>query len=176
MKLIKTKFINGPKILKTKIFSDNRGFLKETFQNKVINKKFPFDIMSFSKQNVLRGLHIQTVNSQAKLITVTYGKIFDVAVDLRKNSKTFGKYFSIVISHNDEFSFYIPEGFAHGFVCLSKTCTVNYKCSNYRHAKSERTISWDDKDLDIKWPIKKPILSVKDKNGLSLIDYENEHM
>tara|TARA_A100001234_G_scaffold13130_1_gene10655 strand:+ start:260 stop:790 length:531 start_codon:yes stop_codon:yes gene_type:complete len=176
MKLIKTKFINGPKILKTKIFNDNRGFLKETFQNKVINKKFPFDIMSFSKKNVLRGLHLQTVNSQAKLITVTYGKIFDVAVDLRKNSKTFGKYVSIVISHNDSFSFYIPEGFAHGFVCLSKTCTVNYKCSNYRHAKSERTISWDDKDLDIKWPIKKPILSVKDKNGLSLIDYENEHM
>jgi len=176
MKLIKTKFINGPKILKTKIFNDNRGFLKETFQNKVINKKFPFDIMSFSKKNVLRGLHLQIVNSQAKLITVTYGKIFDVAVDLRKNSKTFGKYVSIVISHNDSFSFYIPEGFAHGFVCLSKTCTVNYKCSNYRHAKSERTISWDDKDLDIKWPIKKPILSVKDKNGLSLIDYENEHM
>ena len=176
MKLIKTKFINGPKVLKTKIFNDNRGFLKETFQNKVINKKFPFDIMSFSKKNVLRGLHIQTVNSQAKLITVTYGKIFDVAVDLRKNSKTFGKYVSIVISHNDEFSFYIPEGFAHGFVCLSKTCTVNYKCSNYRHTKSERTISWDDKNINIKWPIKKPILSVKDKNGLSLIDYENEHM
>ena len=176
MKLIKTKFINGPKVLKTKIFNDNRGFLKETFQNKVINKKFPFDIMSFSKKNVLRGLHLQTVNSQAKLITVTYGKIFDVAVDLRKNSKTFGKYVSIVISHNDSFSFYIPEGFAHGFVCLSKTCTVNYKCSNYRHAKSERTISWDDKNINIKWPIKKPILSVKDKNGLSLIDYENEHI
>ena len=176
MKLIKTKFINGPKILKTKIFSDNRGFLKETFQNNVINRKFPFDIMSFSKKNVLRGLHLQTVNSQAKLITVTYGKIFDVAVDLRKNSKTFGKYVSIVLSHNASFSFYIPEGFAHGFVCLSKTCTVNYKCSNYRHAKSERTISWDDKNINIKWPIKKPILSVKDKNGLSLIDYENEHM
>jgi len=176
MKLIKTKFINGPKVLKTKIFNDNRGFLKETFQNKVINKKFPFDIMSFSKKNVLRGLHLQTVNSQAKLITVTYGKIFDVAVDLRKNSKTFGKYVSIIISHNDEFSFYIPEGFAHGFVCLSKTCTVNYKCSNYRHPKSERTISWDDKNINIKWPIKKPILSVKDKNGLSLIDYKNEHM
>ena len=176
MKLIKTKFINGPKVLKTKIFNDNRGFLKETFQNKVINKKFPFDIMSFSKKNVLRGLHLQTVNSQAKLITVTYGKIFDVAVDLRKNSKTFGKYVSIVISHNDSFSFYIPEGFAHGFVCLSKTCTVNYKCSNYRHPKSERTISWNDKNINIKWPIKKPILSVKDKNGMSLIDYENEQL
>ena len=176
MKLIKTKFINGPKILKTKIFKDNRGFLKETFQNKVINKKFPFDIMSVSKKNVLRGLHLQTVNSQAKLITVTYGKIFDVAVDLRKNSKSYGKYVSIVITHNDPFSFYIPEGFAHGFVCLSKTCTVNYKCSNYRQFKSERTISWNDKDLNIKWPIKKPILSEKDKNGMSLIDYKNEQL
>ena len=176
MKLIKTKFKNGPKILKTKIFDDNRGFLKETFQNKFIKKEFPFDIMSYSKKNVLRGLHIQTVNSQAKLITVTYGKIFDVAVDLRKNSKTFGKYVSIVISHNDAFSFYIPEGFAHGFVCLSKTCTVNYKCSNYRHSKSERTISWNDKNINIKWPIKKPILSVKDKNGMSLIDYKNEQL
>ena len=176
MKLIKTKFINGPKVLKTKIFNDNRGFLKETFQNKVINKKFPFDIMSFSKKNVLRGLHVQTVNSQAKLITVTYGKIFDVAVDLRKNSKTYGKYVSIVITHNDSFSFYIPEGFAHGFVCLSKTCTVNYKCSNYRHSKSERTISWNDKNINIKWPIKKPILSEKDKNGMSLIDYKNEQL
>jgi dTDP-4-dehydrorhamnose 3,5-epimerase len=172
MKLIKTKFASGPKILKTKIFKDRRGFLKETFQYKIIKNKFPFDIMSFSKKNVLRGLHLQLVNSQAKLITVTHGKIFDVAVDLRKNSKTFGKHLSIIISHNDDFSFYIPEGFAHGFVCLSKTCTINYKCSNYRHSKSERTISWNDKNLKIKWPIKKPILSDKDKNGLSLSEFK----
>jgi len=119
MKLIKTKFTDGPKILKTNIFRDNRGFLKETFQNKIFKDKFPFDIMSFSKKNVLRGLHLQTVNSQAKLITVTYGKIFDVAVDLRKNSKTFSQHVSLTISHDDDFSFYIPEGFAHGFVCLS---------------------------------------------------------
>ena len=172
MKLIKTKFTNGPKILKTKIFYDKRGFLKETYQNKVINKKFPFDIMSFSKNNVLRGLHLQTENSQAKLITVTHGKIFDVAVDLRKNSKTFGEHVSIIISYDDEFSFYIPEGFAHGFICLSKTCTVNYKCSNYRNSKSERTILWNDQTLKIKWPVKKPILSYKDKNGLSLTEFK----
>ena len=176
MKLIKTKFTNGPKILKTKIFKDSRGFLKETFQNKIIKKNFPFDIMSFSKKNVLRGLHIQTHKSQAKLITVTHGKIFDVAVDLRKNSKSFGKHVSVTISHDDEFSFFIPEGFAHGFLCLSETCTVNYKCTNYRHAKSEKTISWDDENLNIKWPVKKPILSVKDKNGLSLFEFQNEHL
>jgi len=176
MKLIKTKIINGPKILKTKIFKDRRGFLKETFQNKVIKKNFPFDIMSFSKKNVLRGLHIQTHKSQAKLITVTHGKIFDVAVDLRKNSKFFGKHVSITISQDDEFSFFIPEGFAHGLLCLSESCTVNYKCSNYRHAKSEKTISWDDENLNIKWPVKKPILSEKDKNGLSLFEFKNEHI
>ena len=176
MKLIKTKFTDGPKILKTNIFRDNRGFLKETFQNKILKDKFPFDIMSFSKKNVLRGLHLQTVNSQAKLITVTYGKIFDVAVDLRKNSKTFSQYVSLTISHDDDFSFYIPEGFAHGFVCLSDKCTVNYKCSNYRHSKSERTIFWDDKRLNIKWPIKKPILSEKDKKGLKLTEFEKKYL
>ena len=176
MKLIKTKFTDGPKILKTNIFRDNRGFLKETFQNKIFKDKFPFDIMSFSKKNVLRGLHLQTVNSQAKLITVTYGKIFDVAVDLRKNSKTFSQHVSLTISHDDDFSFYIPEGFAHGFVCLSDKCTVNYKCSNYRHSKSERTIFWDDKRLNIKWPIKKPILSEKDKKGLKLTEFEKKYL
>jgi dTDP-4-dehydrorhamnose 3,5-epimerase len=87
---------------------------------------------------------------------------------LRKNSKNFGKYIGVIISDKSDFSFYIPEGFAHGFMCLSKTCTVNYKCSKYRDAKSEKTLNWNDKKVDIKWPRKKPILSDKDKNGLSL--------
>ena len=112
-----------------------------------------------------RGLHFQSKYSQAKLITVTHGKILDVAVDLRKKSKTFGKYFSIQISQNDDFSFFIPENFAHGFLCLSNTCTVNYKCSNYRNSKYEKTLAWNDKSINIKWPIKKPILSEKDKNN-----------
>ena len=169
MKLINTKIKNGPKIIKTNIYRDKRGFLKEVFQKKILkNKDFPFDIMSSSKKNVLRGLHIQLKKSQAKIITVTHGKIFDVAVDLRKNSKTFGKYVSIVISKKDDYSFYIPEGFAHGFLCLSDTCTVNYKCSNYRDNNSERTLAWNDKNLKINWPSKKPILSDKDKNGKPL--------
>ena len=160
--------IKGLKIIKSKIYRDNRGFLREVYKDKLLNDSFLFDVMSYSKKNVLRGLHIQTQKSQAKIITVTHGKILDVVVDLRKNSKTFGKYFSIVISQNSEFSFYIPKGFAHGFLCLSKECTVNYRCSQYRHKKSETTLSWDDKDVDFKWPIKKPILSTKDKNGKSL--------
>ena len=172
MKLIKTK-IPGPLIIKTKIYNDKRGFLKETFRNNLFkNIKFPFDIMSSSKKKVLRGLHIQTDKSQAKIITVTHGKIFDVAVDLRKNSKTFGKYVSLIISENSDFSFYVPKGFAHGFLCLSKKCTVNYKCSEYRHIKSEKTLSWNDPKINIKWPIPKPILSKKDKDGLNLLYFK----
>ena len=168
MKLIKTK-IPGPLLIKSNIYKDSRGYLRETFKKNLFNKiKFPFDVMSFSKKNVLRGLHIQTNKSQAKIITVTHGKIFDVAVDLRKNSKNFGKYVSVVISDKSDFSFFIPPGFAHGFMCLSKICTVNYKCSNYRDANSERTLNWNDKTVKIKWPQKKPILSDKDKNGLKL--------
>ena len=168
MKLINTK-IPGPLIIKTKIYNDKRGFLKETFRNNLFkNIKFPFDIMSSSKKKVLRGLHIQADKSQAKIITVTHGKIFDVAVDLRKNSKTFGKYVSLIISENSDFSFYVPKGFAHGFLCLSKKCTVNYKCSEYRHSKYEKTLSWNDPKINIKWPILNPILSEKDKEGLNL--------
>ena len=168
MKLLKTK-LPGPLIIKSKIYNDKRGFVKETFRNTFFKKTtFPFDLMSFSKKNVLRGLHIQTRSSQSKIITVTQGKIFDVAVDLRKKSKNFGKFVSLVISEKDDFSFFIPNGFAHGFVCLSNTCTINYKCSKYRDQHSEKTLNWNDPNLKIKWPVKKPILSKKDKNGLDL--------
>ena len=174
MELLNTE-INGPKIIKSKIFKDSRGFLKEVYKKKIIPKiDFPFDVMSYSKKNVLRGLHIQVKKSQAKIITVTQGKILDIAVDLRKNSKTFGKYVFIEISYKSDFSFYIPEGFAHGFLCLSNECTVNYKCSQYRNELSEKTLAWDDKDVNINWPVKKPILSNKDKNlGLCLKDFLN---
>ena len=167
MKIANLK-IKGPKLIKTNIYNDNRGFLKEVYQNRLLEKSFVFSLMSFSKKNVLRGLHIQTTKPQAKIITVTHGKILDVAVDLRKNSKTFGKYLSLIISQKSDFSFYIPEGFAHGFLCLSKDCVVNYLCSNYRHEKSEKTLSWNDKEVKINWQIIKPILSDKDKKGKKL--------
>ena len=171
--IIKSTKFKDLKIIVSKIHNDKRGHFREIFKKKYFkHNKFVFTCVSSSKKNVLRGLHLQTSNSQAKLITVTHGKIFDVAVDLRKNSKSFGKHVSITISHDDNFSFYVPEGFAHGFLCLSKTCTVNYKCSNYRHPKSEKTISWNDKNLKINWPIKKPVLSDKDKNGLSLNEFK----
>lgn len=167
MKLINTK-IKGLKLIKSQIYNDKRGYLRETFINKLIKKNFVFDVMSFSKKGVLRGLHMQRIKPQAKIITVTHGKILDVVVDLRKKSKSFGKYFSIIISDKSDFSFYIPEGFAHGFLCISKKCTVNYKCSEYRNQKTETTLQWNDESVAIKWPIKKPLLSKKDKNGKSL--------
>lgn len=170
MKLIKTK-LKDLLIIKTKIFKDNRGFFKEVEKNKILKKKFIFDCFSFSKKNTLRGLHLQKRKEQAKIITVTQGKILDVVVDLRKNSETFGKHFAINMSQKSDFSLYIPKGFAHGFICLSKSCVVYYKCTNYRDKKSEVTIKWNDRDLKIKWPINKPILSKKDKKGIPLSEY-----
>ena len=106
------------------------------------------------------------------MITIVRGKILDVAVDLRKNSKTFGKTFLIEMSEDSDFSLFIPRGFAHGFLCKSKKCTVYYKCDNYRNKNSEKTIQWNDKNLKIKWKIKKPILSKKDKLGLTINEFK----
>jgi len=166
MKIVKTK-IKDLLILKNKIYSDKRGFFREVFKEKNLNIKFIFDCFSYSKKNTLRGMHIQLKKSQAKMITVVNGKILDVVVDLRKNSKTFGNSFSIVISDKSDFSLFIPAGFAHGFLCLSNKCSVYYRCNNYQNKNSERTLLWNDKNINIKWPVKKPILSEKDKNGFS---------
>ena len=172
MKIIKTKF-SGLLILKTKVYKDKRGYFKEVEKKKILKKNFIFDCFSFSKKNTLRGLHLQLKKPQAKIITVVYGKILDVVVDLRKNSKTFGKHFKIKMSYDSNFSLYIPEGFAHGFICLTKKCSVYYKCTNYRNKNSEVTIKWDDNDLKIKWPIKNPILSAKDKLGIPFSEISN---
>ena len=171
MKIIKTE-IEDLVLLKTSIYRDKRGFFKEVEKKKVLKKKFIFDCFSYSKKNTLRGMHFQKKKSQAKIITVVQGKILDVVIDLRKNSKTYGKYFSIEISQDSDFSLFIPENFAHGFLCLSKVCAVYYKCTKYRDENSETTIKWNDKKINIKWPIKKPILSDKDKNGINFVDFK----
>ena len=139
MKIVKTK-LKDLLLLKTTIYNDKRGFFKEIFREEVLKKKFKFICLSSSKKNILRGLHLQLKKSQAKLITVAQGKILDVVVDFRRNSKNFGKTFSVEISDKSNFSLYIPEGFAHGFLCLSKKCVVYYKCSNYRNKGSEKTL------------------------------------
>ena len=162
MKIIKTKF-KDLLIIKSKIFYDNRGYFREISLEKLIKKRLIFTILSKSKKNVLRGMHLQRKNSQGKYISVLKGEIFDVAVDCRKNSKTFGKHFKITLNDKKNVSIYIPPGFAHGFVGLKKENIVLYSCTNYRNKKSEIGITWDDPDLNINWPIKKPTLSSKDK-------------
>ena len=163
-------------LIKNKSFKDNRGYFKELIRENAINKKFPFLVMSFSKKNVIRGLHIQTINSQGKFISVLKGKIFDVVIDLRKNSKTFGKVYKCILSEKNNTSIYIPPGFAHGFQALENENYIVYSCTKYRNKKSETTIKFDDKDLNIKWPSKKFIISDKDKKGISLPEFKKKHL
>jgi len=171
--IIKTKF-DGLILVKNKKFNDSRGYFKELIVEKNLKVKFPFHVMSFSNKNIIRGLHIQTKNPQGKFVTVIKGKIFDVTVDLRKKSKTYGKYFTKILSAKNSLSIYIPPGFAHGFCALDKENFVVYSCTQYRNAKSEIGIKYNDQDLNIKWPIKKPILSIKDKKNYSLKEFYNK--
>ncbi len=167
MKIKKTKF-KGLLILNGIKHEDKRGYLRELVLEKLINKKFKFQILSLSKKNVLRGLHFQIRKPQGKLISVIKGEIFDVAVDIRKNSKTFGKHFSIRLSDKNCTSVYIPPGFAHGFLTLKKENIICYSLTEYRSPKDERSLKYNDPKLKIKWPIKKPNISVKDKNANNL--------
>ena len=168
--IIKTNF-KDLFIVKNKSFKDKRGYFKELARENKINKKFPFHVMSYSKKNVIRGLHIQTKDSQGKFISVIKGRIFDVAVDLRRNSKTFGKIYTCILSEKNSKSIFIPPGFAHGFQALEKENYIIYSCTKYRNEKSETTINFNDKNLKIKWPNKRPIVSKKDKNAISFLDF-----
>ena len=170
MKISKTKF-KDLLVFKSKNFYDNRGYFREVLIEKLIKKRFKFIVVSKSKRNVLRGLHMQTKFQQGKFISVVKGKILDVAVDCRKKSKTFGKHFKIIISENNSKSIYVPPGFIHGFLGLDKENIVVYSCTEYRHKNSEIGVLWNDKNLKIRWNIKKPILSKKDKNNFSLKQY-----
>ena len=128
-------------------------------------------VVSKSKKNVIRGLHFQSKKTQDKFISVVKGRILDVVVDLRKKSKTFGKHYKIILSEKKARYLFVPKGFAHGFLALDKENIVLYSCSNYRSPKYERIIKWNDKDLKIKWGIKKPILSQRDQNAQSFADF-----
>ena len=173
MKKIKTKF-KDLYVFQGKTYYDNRGFLGEGFRTKLLKQKLIFAIFSKSKKNVLRGLHLQTIKPQAKFMSVLKGKILDVAVDLRKSSKTYKKHFKIILSQKNSKSLLIPKGFAHGFLCLDKENIVLYGCTNYRNKLSEKSIIWNDKELKINWGIKNPILSKKDKNAKSLATFLNK--
>ena len=176
MKILTTP-LKDLRIIKGKNFYDNRGYFREIFKSKLVkNKNFIFWGMSKSKKNVVRGLHIQRKIQQALFVSVIKGKIFDVVVDLRKNSKTFGKYMYNTLSGMNSTSLYVPSGFAHGFCGLENENIVLYGISNYRSKKNEVGILWNDKILKIKWPVKKPIISKKDKNNITFEKFNNLYL
>jgi len=164
---IKPTPLEGMLILEPRIFEDERGYFMEThhnqrFQSADIDCTFVQDNLSFSKKNVLRGLHFQKTKPQAKLIQAVSGGIFDVGVDLRKGSPTFGKWFGAVLSEENKRQFFVPEGFAHGYCVLSQSAHVAYKCSDFYDPQDEGGLHWSDPDIAIDWPLKDPIISAKD--------------
>ena len=171
MQIKKTKF-KGLLIVSNKIYRDSRGYFKEDFKSAFFKgSNFIFSCTSKSKKNVLRGLHMQTKKKQGKFISVLKGSILDVVVDLRKNSKTFGKHFKIELTENNGKSIFIPPGFAHGFLAKERENIIHYYNTNYRSSKHEIGIRWNDPTLKIKWPIKKPVLSKKDKKNLTFKEF-----
>ena len=169
---IKTTIIKGVYIIKPKIFKDERGEFFESFNEQIFKKKidskinFVQDNQSISFKGVLRGLHFQKPpHDQAKLVNVVKGSVLDVVVDLRKESKTFGKYIAEELNEYNNHQLYIPKGMAHGFLTLEDNTIFSYKCSGFYNKESEDSILWNDKSLNIKWPNSNPILSEKDGNA-----------
>lgn len=176
MKVVKTE-IEGLLILEPRVFGDARGFFMETwneaaFADAGLDLTFVQDNHSRSQKGVLRGLHFQNPGPQGKLVRVTNGAVFDVAVDLRKHSSTFGKWVGVELSAENKRMFWVPEGFAHGFLTLSDDTDFLYKCTSPYAPQSEHTLAWDDPAVGIDWPIDAldPIISDKDAKGLALAD------
>ena len=166
-------------VIKPTVFEDNRGFFMETYSKRDfeeigINSEFVQDNHSKSTKGVLRGLHFQKEYPQSKLVRVVKGEVYDVAVDLRKDSKTYGKYYGVVLSEENKLQFFIPKGFAHGFLVLSEEAEFVYKCDDFYHPGDEGGVIWNDEKIGIKWPLEKVggeqnlIQSEKDKNWPNL--------
>lgn len=171
MKVIPTE-IPDVLIIEPQVYGDDRGFFLESFNQKDfrekagVNTTFVQDNHSMSLKNVLRGLHYQIRNPQGKLVRVVSGSVFDVAVDARKSSPTFGQWVGCILSAENKRIFWVPEGFAHGFLVLSDRAEFLYKTTNYYYPQYEKTIAWNDADLGIDWPLQTPpILSPKDQAG-----------
>ena len=167
MKISHSK-LKGCVIIEPRVFGDDRGFFLETFQaarykqEAGIDLPFVQDNHSRSARGVLRGLHFQKTKPQGKLVRVVRGEVYDVAVDIRKGSATFGEWEGVILSEENKKQFWVPPGFAHGFVVLSDTADFEYKCTDYHDPTDEGSILWNDPSLGIKWPITNPILSEKD--------------
>ena len=165
----------GLKLIRPRIFPDPRGYFLETYQqqrftNEDLGVRFVKDNLSFSKRGVLRGLHYQYPTWQGKLVFAIQGEIFDVAVDIRRDSPTFGKWHGVVLNDRTHEQLYVPPGFAHGFCVLSETARVMYKCTDFYAPGEEHTLIWNDPAIGIDWPVKDPILADKDAQGKLLRD------
>lgn len=180
---IKTK-IKDLYIIEPKVFKDNRGYFMESYNKNDffeagLNMNFVQDNESKSKKGVLRGLHFQTKNTQGKLVRVIKGEVFDVAVDLRKDSHTFGMWEGVILSEENKKQFYVPEGFAHGFLVLSDEAVFNYKCTDFYSPQYDCGLLWNDKDINIEWPlegIEEILLSDKDKIQRTLKQLKEENL
>ena len=169
------KILQDLKLICPKVYCDNRGFFREIYREESYGK-FVQDNHSFSEKGVLRGMHFQRHPGQAKLITVIHGEIFDVAVDMRPHSSTFGKWEGVNLSAENQYQLFIPIGFAHGFCVLSEGAHVIYKVSHPYVAEEEMTFRYDDPQINICWPIGKPRLSERDANTASFHEVVNEIM
>ena len=168
--------IKGVFIIEPDVYEDDRGFFMETFHNERyrkllgINLDFVQDNISRSSKNVLRGMHFQKNYPQGKIVSASRGEILDVVVDLRKDSPTYGTWESFRLSEKNKLQVWIPPGFAHGFLVMSDSADFEYKCTEYYHPEDEHCLMWNDPEVKIDWPTNDPILSEKDKKGLSLKD------
>ncbi|WP_299595812.1 dTDP-4-dehydrorhamnose 3,5-epimerase [uncultured Microbulbifer sp.] len=177
MKVIETK-IPDVKIIEPKVFGDERGFFLETFRQDFFSREcaertFVQDNHSKSSRGILRGLHYQTQSTQGKLVRVTAGEVFDVAVDMRKSSATFGQWVGVLLNEDNKRQLWVPEGFAHGFYVTSDSAEFVYKCTDYYAPEHEHSLRWDDPEIGIEWPLvngEQPKLSAKDAEGKLLKD------
>lgn len=169
--------LDGVNIVKPRVFGDERGFFMETFNARDAGEaglavSYVQDNHSQSSRGVLRGLHYQYPQWQGKLVRVVGGEIFDVAVDIRKDSRTYGRWFGVNLSAENKLQMYVPEGFAHGFAVLSATADVIYKCTTLYEPSQDRCLLWNDPDIGIEWPLENPIISEKDKKGRNFRDLD----
>ena len=174
MKVENTK-LPGVKVIHLDVYVDERGYFSESwnkdrYSDHGINEEFVQDNLSFSNKGVLRGLHFQNPNAQGKLVSVLDGDVYDVAVDVRINSPTFGQWVGVNLSSTNKKQLYVPPGYAHGFCVTSVNALFSYKCTDKYNNKAEHCIHWDDPDLSINWPISNPVVSPKDEQGLRLCD------
>jgi len=165
--------IPGLLSIEPKVFEDQRGFFLESWQQKryqEVGVSYPFvqDNVSRSKKGVLRGLHFQNPNPQGKLVYVLSGEVFDVIVDIRKGSPTFGEWFGTTLSEENKKQLFVPPGCAHGFCVTSDSALFAYKCSDYYSPESEKTLLWNDPDIKIEWPMVDPVITEKDQKGIAL--------